>query len=102
MSHPGRLPADGEMHWFAQSWARAWRGCGARTDGAEVHAGLVSRYAEPHRAYHTLQHLAECLTLFAEVRHLVPHPHEVELALWFHDAVYDVHASDNEIGRAHV
>lgn len=78
------------------SWLRAWRGVGASGDGAAVFNTLVARYGEPHRRYHTLQHLAECLAAFDQARHLAAHAAEVEMALWFHDAVYDVRRSDNE------
>jgi predicted metal-dependent HD superfamily phosphohydrolase len=57
---------------------------------------LLAAYREPQRHYHTLQHLHECLALFESVRHLAEHPAEVALALWFHDAVYDVQGHDNE------
>lgn len=71
------------------------------TEGVAVWSDLVERYAEPQRAYHTAQHLAECLTLFDGVRDQVgPPAAEIELALWFHDAVYDVHGSDNEARSA--
>ncbi len=83
-----------------ESWRRAWHGMAAAGDGAQVHASLLVRYAEPHRAYHTLQHLAECLDAFDPVRALAPHPAEVEMALWFHDAIYDVHRHDNEAQSA--
>ncbi|MFO1298633.1 MAG: N-methyl-D-aspartate receptor NMDAR2C subunit [Rubrivivax sp.] len=82
------------------SWNRAWAGAGATGSGAEVHAALVRRYAEPHRAYHTLQHLDECLAAFEPVRHLAEHAAEVEMALWFHDAVYDLQRHDNEEASA--
>lgn len=78
------------------SWDRAWKGVGAVADGAAVFAALVERYQEPQRSYHTLQHLTECLQALDRVRSLPPHPAEVEIALWFHDAIYDVHRSDNE------
>lgn len=81
---------------FEESWARAWRDIGAQGDGANVRDALLARYAEPHRAYHTLQHLEECLALFDEARSLAEHPAEVELALWFHDAVYDPRSARNE------
>jgi predicted metal-dependent HD superfamily phosphohydrolase len=85
---------------YVSSWARAWCGCGAGGDGETLHRELATRYAEPHRKYHTTQHLAECLTAFESVKHLPPHPAEVELALWFHDAIYDVKRSDNEARSA--
>jgi predicted metal-dependent HD superfamily phosphohydrolase len=60
---------------------------------------LVARYSEPHRAYHTLQHIAECFGQFAQVtdaRSLAA----IGIALWFHDAIYDPKASDNEAKSA--
>jgi predicted metal-dependent HD superfamily phosphohydrolase len=85
---------------FGTSWARAWSDLGARGDGQAVRDALLSRYAEPHRHYHTQQHLEECLRLFADVQRVPPHPAAVEAALWFHDAVYDVESSDNEARSA--
>ncbi len=76
-------------------WRAAWQALGA-APGDGLHAKLLARYAEPHRAYHTRQHLAECLALFDEFRALARRPAEVEIALWFHDAVYDVQRHDNE------
>ena len=48
------------------------------------------------RAYHTLQHLRECFAQLAPVESCAEHLAEVELALWFHDALYDTRAQDNE------
>ena len=79
-----------------QSWARAWRGIGAVDDGVAVRDALLAAYAEPHRNYHTLQHLHECLDLLAPATAAAARPCEVEVALWFHDAIYDVRRSDNE------
>jgi predicted metal-dependent HD superfamily phosphohydrolase len=55
---------------------------------------LASRYGEPHRHYHTLDHIAGSLS------HLDGCPDDasfaIEGAIWFHDAVYDPLAKDNE------
>lgn len=79
-----------------ESWARGWRGIGAAGSGFAIRDALLAAYREPSRSYHTEQHLAECLTLFQEFRTLAHLPAEIEIALWFHDAVYDVRAHDNE------
>ncbi|WP_457417847.1 HD domain-containing protein [Roseateles sp. P5_E7] len=81
------------------SWRAAWRALGAAPSDS-LHTELLDRYAERHRAYHSQQHLAECLALFDELRHLAERPAEIEIALWFHDAIYDVHRHDNEVRSA--
>src|SRR4030095_7297706 len=57
---------------------------------------LIGRYSEPHRAYHTVQHLEECFREFEGAFGLAESPGAVDLALFFHDAIYDTHARDNE------
>ncbi len=81
-------------------FATAWHDAGARTDGTALCEALLTAYAELQRHYHSTQHLAECLQGFEAVRHLAQQPAEVALALWFHDAVYDVHRHDNEAQSA--
>lgn len=65
---------------------------------------LRSQYCRPDRHYHNLQHLEECLTFLAEARQQqnVPNADAIELALWFHDVVYDPRAADNEEKSAEV
>ena len=81
-------------------WRSTWTGLGVTPPADEVHAGLIARYEEPHRRYHTVQHLDECFARLDDARALAEHIHEVELALWFHDAVYDTRRSDNEAQSA--
>lgn len=57
----------------------------ARAVGAE----LLARWAEPHRRYHTLDHLRAVLDAITPLAALADDPAAVRLAAWFHDAVYD-------------
>jgi predicted metal-dependent HD superfamily phosphohydrolase len=57
---------------------------------------LTATYGQPQRHYHNQRHIAECLAEFDQARHLARQPAAVELALWFHDVVYDPKAHDNE------
>lgn len=61
---------------------------------------LIAAYSEKQRAYHTVQHLYECLTLLESVKPYLNDAYAVALALWFHDAVYDPQAKDNELKSA--
>ncbi|MEM9906983.1 MAG: hypothetical protein AAF921_18360 [Cyanobacteria bacterium P01_D01_bin.44] len=87
---------------FAQGrarWQRLMQQSGA-SDNLDTFEQLMSAYDEPHRFYHTAEHIAACLQAFDRVRDLAKFPAEVELALWFHDAVYDVRSSTNELDSA--
>jgi len=76
-------------------WHRCCESLGAtRRDTNGWHTRLLAAWSEPQRAYHTLQHLEECLDLLDSS--CCTQPAVVEMALWFHDAVYDPKAGDNE------
>jgi len=57
---------------------------------------LIEAHAQMHRAYHTLEHIAACLQHLDSVRDKLEKPDEVEMALWFHDAVYEPFSATNE------
>jgi predicted metal-dependent HD superfamily phosphohydrolase len=76
-------------------WEDAWRVIGAPAPEGLL-AELVARYAEPHRAYHTLQHIRECFAELEPASSSAERLPEVQIALWFHDAIYDTSAQDNE------
>ena len=81
------------------SWQRCWTSLVGNAND-ELKETLIAAWNEPQRHYHTLQHLSECLQLFDQFRHLAERPHEVELAIWFHDAIYDVKGKQNELKSA--
>jgi predicted metal-dependent HD superfamily phosphohydrolase len=55
----------------------------------ELAENLITRYSEPHRRYHTTKHLLSVLTMIDQLAD----DHDVflvQLAAWFHDAVYAI------------
>ncbi|WP_344025930.1 hypothetical protein [Streptomyces luteireticuli] len=71
------------------------------TDACMPHPGryadeLLKRWSEPQRRYHTVTHLTAVLDRVAELAGHAEDPAAVELAAWFHDAVYLPERSTNE------
>jgi predicted metal-dependent HD superfamily phosphohydrolase len=61
---------------------------------------LVAAYSAPDRHYHNLEHLDEMFQAAARLTTWTEDPGPVQLAIWFHDAVYDPRANDNEARSA--
>jgi predicted metal-dependent HD superfamily phosphohydrolase len=63
-----------------------------------LRAELLTRWSEPHRKHHTVTHLEEVLAAVGVLADdgLEFDREAVELATWFHDAVYEIGADDNE------
>lgn len=95
VSHAGIYVAADFNH-----WSQAWAGLGVHEAPRRAFDDVLAAYSEGHRAYHTRQHLDDCLGLFEDTRSLCEHPHEVAMALWFHDIVYKPRRSDNETASA--
>lgn len=89
---------------FAALWAAC--GCHNASQAREWYKKIVQAYDEPAREglqsfarhYHNWQHLTACLVELENARvHFsnldLP---SVEMALWFHDVIYNPKASDNE------
>jgi len=61
---------------------------------------LSALYQAEGRHYHNLAHIEAMLVLAADYRALFGDPEAVEAAIWFHDAIYDSKAKDNEARSA--
>jgi len=62
----------------------------------ELFAEITRRYSEPGRFYHTLTHIGHVLQTIETLDHYLENSGPVRLAAWYHDAIYDTHAGDNE------
>ena len=81
------------------NWARAWQGLG-RPVPLRLRLELHAAWGAKHRHYHDAWHLRECLGLLELWKGQGERTAEVAIALWFHDAVYDPGAIDNELRSA--
>ena len=61
---------------------------------------LSGFYRAEDRHYHNLTHIEAMLALAGDYRALLDDPEAVEAAIWFHDAIYDSKAKDNEARSA--
>lgn len=63
---------------------------------------FVEYYSGDDRHYHDLQHLQDCLTKLDQWPEeiLKTTRDSIELAIWFHDVIYDTHSPDNEKASA--
>lgn len=74
-----------------------------KPDNVSLIDGLIASYSEPHRKYHTCQHLEQCFGVLDLVfPGKIPNRAAVELALWYHDYVYSPLADNNEAVSGYV
>lgn len=77
-------------------WQKLWEMVQIAGNAESIFQDLIQRYQESHRAYHALNHILASLKEFDAVSNFAQNPKAVELAIWYHDAIYDTKAKDNE------
>lgn len=70
------------------------------TENRETYDALIHAHSDDSRRYHNLDHLRSVLASLDLVEQSAVHKNEVELALWFHDAVYKPLCACNEYKSA--
>ena len=80
-------------------WRETWEHLGVDAPPGVIEQ-LMAAYSEPHRAYHTLEHISECFSQLESSGARAVDAGALELALRFHDAIYDTRAADNEARSA--
>ncbi|MBY0524146.1 MAG: hypothetical protein K2R98_12145 [Gemmataceae bacterium] len=93
-----KRPSD-DPGWLRDRWLGLLAGLGAKPTAAlKAFDQLSARYAEPQRHYHTIEHIGHVLQAVDALCETVrPRDHSaLLLAVYFHDAIYDPRAADNE------
>jgi len=96
------LPAVEEicgLNRFQSLWQRCLNE-GAADASAAIHQRMVNAYNEPQRHYHTLVHIDHCLSIFDQCKSLATNPDALEIAVWFHDVIFEPGKPDNEARSA--
>ena len=82
---------------FQDYWALTAKQLSLDDDTTQkFHASLYDAYSEVQRHYHSIQHIVECLEHFHQIKTHLDDTLSVELAIWFHDVIYNPQAHDNE------
>lgn len=85
------------LEFLQTQWIRLVEPLGiALAPAYELFDRIVAAYSEPHRHYHTLEHIAEMLKISGRLAKHATNPAAVQLAIWLHDIVYDPKRRDNE------
>ncbi len=84
---------------FISLWNRCIPNAGT-SSAQDVFSVLEGNYSRPERFYHTLGHIKACLKHLDAIRDQARDPDALEMAVWFHDAVYETGARDNELQSA--
>jgi predicted metal-dependent HD superfamily phosphohydrolase len=90
-------PADPMCEPLRSAWADLLRPFGApAAEASAVLDELLRLYSASGRFYHNLRHLDEVLRAVDGLAPLATDLAAVRFAAWFHDAIYNPHAADNE------
>ena len=82
-------------------WHQLLEPFGVRAETAhKTFTQLAAAYSEPGRFYHTLAHIESLLDTISVLKKQAKDLAALRLAAWFHDAVYDTRANDNEVRSA--
>lgn len=95
------LPAEEEVAEMSRRWLKLT--ASLRVDekvARRVFADMVRHYNGDGRHYHVLSHVGELLDTASEMRDLAQDFQTIQLAIWFHDVIYDPRGENNEVKSA--
>jgi predicted metal-dependent HD superfamily phosphohydrolase len=95
------VPANEDVAEMSRRWLRLMAALRVDEETARrIFADLVRHYNGDGRYYHVLNHVGELLDMVSEVRDLTQDYQTIQLAIWFHDVIYDPRGKDNEVKSA--
>lgn len=86
------MPTTTVPAWLVPAFARAATGLGATAPSSKIDAAafrLIDRWTEPERRYHDVSHLVDLLQHVDELNQECHNLHAVQLAAWYHGAIFD-------------
>jgi predicted metal-dependent HD superfamily phosphohydrolase len=93
--------AEDDVARMSRRWLKLTGSLGVDEEAARrVFAGMAVRYNGDGRYYHILTHVGDLLDTAGGMRDLAHDYKTVQLAIWFHDVIYDARAKDNEVRSA--
>jgi predicted metal-dependent HD superfamily phosphohydrolase len=95
------VPAEEDVAEMSRRWMKLAASLRVNEEAARrIFADLVRHYNGDGRHYHVLTHVGELLDTVSEMRDLAQDYQIVQLAIWFHDVIYDPRGKDNEVKSA--
>ncbi len=88
---------DGGVQDLIDAWATLLSRHTDNPAAAAVGRALVASWEEPHRRYHSVEHLRDILGHVDELAAFADDADAVRLAAWYHDAVYAGRPDDEEL-----
>jgi predicted metal-dependent HD superfamily phosphohydrolase len=79
-----------------ERFATSWHAVTGAPPPPRLFGELCAAYAQRHRFFHTLDHVNDCLVELRTAWDAAERPHEVAIAIWFHDGIYDTQRRDNK------
>jgi len=94
-------PAEEDVARMSRRWLKLMAALRIDEEAARrIFADMVEHYNGDGRYYHVLNHVGELLDMVSEVRDLTQDYRTIQLAIWFHDVIYDPRGKDNEVKSA--
>jgi predicted metal-dependent HD superfamily phosphohydrolase len=87
----------GQIRALQTEWRNLVAQCNSATEAGEaLFDKLAGHYSEKGRAYHNLSHIKALLDISFTCKSDIQNYPAMFFAIWFHDAIYNTQATDNE------